>query len=65
MTMMTKSSEPLELWSFLRNVLSQGGAIQQDYDAGKYNCYEEYSIRLDGAARERAEQLEAIIKDNA
>lgn len=42
-----------KLWSKIRTLLSQGGAIQQDYDAGKYKNFEEYNIRLDGAARER------------
>lgn len=47
-----------KLWSFLRNVLQQGGAISQDHaDAG----YEQHSARLDAAARERAEQLTAMI----
>jgi hypothetical protein len=41
-------------WSFIRNVLCQGAAIQQDYAAGKYASYEEYSARLDAASRERA-----------
>jgi hypothetical protein len=46
-----------ELWSFLRLCIDQGTAIQQDYAAGKYKCYEEFSARLDGAARERADEL--------
>lgn len=54
-----------ELWSFLRSVLSQGGAIQQDYEAGKFKCYEEYSARVDAAARERADELEALIGGNS
>lgn len=45
-----------EFWSFLRNVLEQGGAIRLDYDAGKYPSYEHYSARLDEAARERADK---------
>ena len=40
-------------WSGVRSVLAQGAAIQQDYAAGKYRDYEEYSARLDAAARER------------
>lgn len=44
-------------WSFLRNVLSQGMAIQQDYQAGKYADYELLSARLDEAARERDDEL--------
>ena len=50
-----------ELWVFLRNVLEQGSAIQQDYAAGKYQRYEEFAVRVDGAARERCEQLELIL----
>ena len=46
-----------EIWSAIRTLLSQGGSIQQDYDAGKYKNFEEYSIRLDAAARERIEWL--------
>lgn len=46
-----------EVWSFMRRVLSQGGDIQIDYQAGKYKGYEEYSARLDAAARERADQF--------
>ena len=48
---------PGEIWSFLRSVLSQGGDIEVDYQNGKYKCYEEYSTRLDGAARERTKDL--------
>ena len=48
-----------DLWSFLRAVLEQGAAIQQDYAAGKYENYEHYAARIDEAARERAEQLRA------
>jgi hypothetical protein len=47
-----------ELWSFLRNVLSQGTAIQMDAQAGRYKSSEEISIRLDTAARERADEFE-------
>ena len=47
-----------DLTFFLRNVLSQGGAIQQDY-ADK--PYEEYARRLDCAAVERAAELSAGI----
>lgn len=50
-----------ELWSFLLKVLSQGGAIRLDYTAGKYPSYEHYAARLDEAARERADELEALL----
>lgn len=43
-----------EMWSFLRDVLSQGGDIQIDHAT---KGYESYSARLDAAARERADQL--------
>jgi len=48
----------LSLWSFLRNVLSQGRDIYLDHE-GK--GYEEYSARLDAAARERADELERAL----
>jgi hypothetical protein len=41
------------LWLFLRDVLAQGAAIQQDYAAGNLDSYEAYAARLDAAARER------------
>ena len=47
-----------ELWSFLRQVLSQGQDIHLDY---LDKPYESKSARLDAAARERAEQLEAML----
>jgi len=46
-----------KLWSFLRNVLSQGAAIHQD----KHDHYERYSARLDAAAAERATELLALL----
>lgn len=45
-----------KLWSLLRSTLEQGGMIQLDYQAGEYKSYEEYSARMDAAARERADQ---------
>lgn len=45
-----------ELWSFIRNCMSQGGDILTDYNEGKYQGYEGYSSRLDAAARERVEE---------
>lgn len=50
-----------ELWSALRSVLAQGSAIQQDYVAGRYGNYEEYSSRLDSAARELVSQFRRIL----
>ncbi len=50
-----------ELWSLLRDVLSQGSAIGDDYRNGVYAGYESYSARLDAAARERADQLAAML----
>ena len=47
-----------ELWFFLRQVLSQGQDIHLDY---LDKPYESKSARLDAAARERAEQLEAML----
>lgn len=46
-----------ELWSFFRDMISQGTYIQMDYAAGKYKCYEEFSARLDAAARERVDEF--------
>ena len=48
-----------DLWLFLRSVLTQGADIQQAYAAGKR--YEQYAIRVDGAARERVKQLRALL----
>lgn len=48
-----------DLWSFLRDVLSQGTAIQMDYAAGKYGGYEAFSARMDASARERADEFSA------
>jgi len=59
---MREAVESGKLWSFMRSVLSQGGAIQQDYQAGKYESYEHYSARLDAAARERTDQLVAALR---
>jgi hypothetical protein len=47
------------VWSFCRTLLSQGMAIQQDYETGKYRTYEEVSARLDEAAREREAEAAA------
>lgn len=49
-----------KLWSFLRRVLEQGSAIQQDYTAGKYRTYEDYAARIDEAARERADEWRVV-----
>jgi hypothetical protein len=43
-----------EIWSAIRTLLIQGGAIYQDF---KNKPFEEYSVRLDEAARERIEWL--------
>lgn len=50
-----------ELWSFIRCVLEQGAAIQQDYQAGKYSCYEEYAARVDEAARQRVPEFKRVL----
>lgn len=52
-----------ELWSFFRRLLSQGGDIQMDYNAGKYRSYEHYAARLDAAARERADEFLQALAD--
>ena len=48
-------------WSWIRSVIAQGAAIQQDYQAGKYKGYEEYSARLDVAAAEREDEIEPSV----
>ncbi|MGH8217377.1 MAG: hypothetical protein ACREUT_02220 [Steroidobacteraceae bacterium] len=45
------------LWSFLRDVLRQGGAIEADSVAGKYESYEHLSAHVDEAARKRVEEF--------
>lgn len=52
-------SEDGELWCFFRDMISRGTYIQMDYAAGKYKCYEEFSARLDEAARERVAHFKA------
>ena len=54
-----------ELWSIIREVLSQGHAQQMDYMAGKYHRYEEFSARVDGAARERVSAFMALLTHKA
>jgi predicted nucleic acid-binding Zn-ribbon protein len=59
----TLSTNPIdrgELWSFLRSCLSQGGDIWLDH---KEKSYEEYSIRLDAAARERVSKAMHLLGD--
>lgn len=51
-----------DLWSLVRSVMCQGISINDDYHHGKrFASYEEYSARIDEAARERAEGLLAVI----
>lgn len=42
-------------------MMSQAACIQQDYAAGKFSGYEQYSAHLDAAAATRADELEARI----
>ena len=51
-------------WSQVRSILAQGAAIQQDYAAGNHSSYEEYSARLDAAARDREDQLNTAIEES-
>lgn len=53
-----------EIWSFIRNVLSQGMAIQMDVQAGKYKDTELVHCRLDEAARERVDELERLLSES-
>lgn len=50
-----------DAWSFLRRLLEQGRAIEQDNQAGRYPTYEHLSARLDEAARERRVELIAAL----
>lgn len=50
-----------ELWSFLKSVMSQGAAIQQDYAAGNHPTYEHYARRMDIAASERVDELRRLL----
>jgi len=52
-----------ELWAFMRRVLCQGCDIQIDYQEGYLRNYEEYSARLDVAARERVNQLDQLDRE--
>jgi hypothetical protein len=54
-----RSMDKGELWSFLRSTLSQGGDIWIDHQT---KGYEQYSARLDAAARERADTLVALMR---
>lgn len=46
---------PHGLWSLFRSLLSQGGDIEKDHTD---RTYEEYTSRLDAAARERCDCIE-------
>lgn len=48
------------MWGFMRSVLTQGAAIYQDFAAGNLKDYEEYSARVDAAARERDDELKSL-----
>lgn len=48
-----------ELWSLVRSLISQGTYIQMDASAGKYQTSEEVFMRIDEAAREKADEIEA------
>jgi hypothetical protein len=62
MSNVPSKSRSFSLWSFLRDVLVQGTAIQQDWEHGNLNTYEAYAARMDQAAREREDQLEQALK---
>lgn len=55
-------TEKIKFWSWIKSVLSQGATIQQDYMAGKYDNYEQYSARLDCAAIERENDENGPVK---
>lgn len=52
-----------ELWSVVRSLMCHGISINDDYHHGKkFASYEEYSARIDAAARERAAEIDARIR---
>jgi hypothetical protein len=57
-------SQPFDAWSFCRDVLVRGAAIEQDTRATGRG-YEQHSFRLDAAAREFAERLKPLVGDQA
>lgn len=46
-----------KIWSFVRSVMEQGASVMQDYAAGKFSGYEDYSAHLDGMSAMRAEEF--------
>jgi hypothetical protein len=53
------------LWALIRDVLSQGTAIERDNVEGCYPTYEAWSARLDAAARERVADFTALLRGGA
>lgn len=49
------------LWSLLRNLLSQGAVIHKDYDAGNFGSYEMFSAKLDEVARDKEDEIMELL----
>jgi hypothetical protein len=49
-----------DIWSLIRDIMSQGATIHQDYINGNYRNYEEYSARLDAASSARIEEVKHL-----
>jgi len=52
-----------QLWGFVRSVMTQAHAQQQDYMNGKHAEYEEFSAWIDRAAIEREKELIKLLND--
>jgi hypothetical protein len=57
-------SQPFDAWSFCRDVLVHGAAIEQDTRA-TLRGYEQHSFRLDAAASVFADRLKPHLGDHA
>lgn len=55
-------SKHKSLWSLIRAVLTQGGAIEMDRFHGQFESSEHFHARLDEAAREREAAFHELIQ---
>ncbi len=55
----TDISPPFDAWSFIRDVLSRGAAIEAD---NRELAYERFSAKLDATARDLADRLKPHLK---
>ena len=51
-----------QIWGAIRTLMEHGASIMQDYQAGNHKGYEEFSARMDAAARERIDWLKEQFK---